>query len=270
MELKLDVQNKSSAEKNSSADTAVDKSGTVARTVGYFDRRRDTRPDSPAPSRTLAIQLFTDVIAKFLFATQIRASIFVGLQLLFVALIVWSVVFRYDGLANPEIKQQELANLRLQLDDLKSQWSDAELEKIESNLSQAQARVFEDFTSFASWLRGKARFAEQLDMVMTYRIGKYQHTRLLDTVSLPVYMSLKMKSENADDSYIRSLEFVRSLIDENLRVEIYGNEIKSSKKGITSVDLSIYIWVRGIESMNTTNEAGQTESTESVHETFIQ
>ena len=233
-----------------------------------FDRRRSDRPAAPRPGVMLSLQLKTDKIAKIIFATTSRGMMFVGAQLICLAIIAWSLGVRYTGLESTDVMEHEMLTLQTKLDILKSQWSEEDLRMIEANLTSAESRVFDDYTSFAAWLREKTDYASRLGLDMSYNIGQRDKTSLTGTLSLPVHMSLKVNENTADNTYVRALEFVRSLIDENLRLEVFGNGIKADRDGINSVDLSIHVWVRADDAID--NSVGPDSEAEVSDVAFIQ
>lgn len=270
MELELELDHEPDELPSESAKGAQQDEQKQAGETVAFDRRRANRPEAPKPSLFLAFQLKTDKIAKIVFSSNRRGMFFVGFQLVCLLVLVWSLGFRYAGMDNNDTREYELLTLQTQLDSLKSEWSDEDLRLIESSLSDAEARVFDDYTAFAAWLRDKTSFASRLGLIMGYRIGDHNQTSLTDTISLPVFMSLKVREGVADNAYVRALEYVRSLIDENRRLEVYGNQIKADRDGITSVDLSIHVWVRSESAVNNDLEPDDSDNPEVSDVAFIQ
>lgn len=234
-----------------------------------FERRRFSRPDAPLPAKLVYLRLLTDRVAKNIFSSPIRTAMFVGLQLLSVALILWSLAYRLPDTDGSRILQQQVQTLRDEYSALKSGWSEQQLADIEDNLMREQARVFEDFPSLAAWLSRKTQLASRLGMSMHYAIQQQQETRLKDTLILPVRIGLKINAPSSDKTYASVLEFIHSLIDENLHLEVKGNTVKSDGDSITEVSLSVNIWVHDQQGMAATGQrTGVAELAEMTDETY--
>jgi len=193
--------------------------------------------------------LHTDRLAKLAFRSPERIGMFVATILLLIGMAAWSISARMPILHDSIQLQSEMNMLKFDLDELRSLWSEDELHELEQPLSKAQSRIFDDLPALARWLRAKSSYAARLGMDMTYLTQAPRSTHLEQTYSLPVEMTLKVRSGLADKAYIRVLEFIRSLIDENLHLEIAGNELKSDGRGVKQIRLNINVWVRDANSI---------------------
>lgn len=197
----------------------------------------------------MSLLLKTDKVAKVTFRTPGRIAAYVGIILILIALFIWSVTTRMPILHDSIQLHTEMDMLQYELDNMKAQWSEEELRELEKQLSKAQNRIFDDLPALAKWLKSKSSYAGRLGMDMTYLTRQPRNTHLEQTFSLPVQMTLKVRSGLADKAYIRVLEFIRSLIDENLHLEIAGNELKSDGKGVKQIKLYINVWVRDVNAI---------------------
>ena len=208
------------------------------------DRRQEARIAPPKPCWRISLLLFSDRMAKSLFASKAGLSVFLLLFSLCVSAIIWSIYYRLPTIDQSSSLIHQLTRLEIQLEDLQVDWSEDDLKRIESDISQEQAKIFADFPTFAAWLNGKNEYAGQLGLDMNYQLNDQHRTRLDGIVSVGLKINLKVKPEIADRAYIRLLEFMRSLIDENRHLEIAGNELRSDGKGVNMMSLEIVVWLK--------------------------
>ena len=228
------------------------------------ERRHAERIKPPKPCWRISMVLQTDRFAKRIFGSFAGTAAFLGVFTLCLGVIVWSIYFRLPTIDESYSLVNEQARLQLRLEDLRTIWSEEELNRIEANISREQEKIFEDFPAFASWLAGKSDTAQQLGLEMSYRLNQQKSTRLDGIISVALNISLKNRGDTADKTYIRFLEFTRSLIEENLRLEVAGNVLKSDGKGLTGMSLDMFVWLKDANAIGGVPEADDTEEAEDV------
>ncbi|PCI09357.1 MAG: hypothetical protein COB77_00110 [Gammaproteobacteria bacterium] len=191
----------------------------------------------------------TDRLAKNIIQSPYKMVLTVGIFLISIYFIHGDMFVRLSSLDQSLSSAEELGNLQFELVELKKHWSKNELQKIEESIIKAQATIFADFPALAGWLSQKSNFANKLGLVMTYNLKHQELTELEQTFSIPLEMILKVKPGVTDKVYSRTLNFVRSLVDENLHIDIAGNELKSDGNIIQQVKLDINVWVRDAATM---------------------
>ena len=238
-----------------------------------FERRRQARPDAPPPSLRVRIRIASDRLAGKVFGNRRYTALFVLLQLVCVALVLWSLGVRLPAISQSSQLQQQVEVLRQQHDELRVGWSDEQLAEIEHRLQSEQARVLGSFPALAAWLNSKTRFAASQGLGMRYRIQPPQAASLADTVSVPVSIVLKVGDSAADNSYSSVLRFIRSLLDDNLHLAVRDTVIDGDGNGITEAKLTVEIWVHDAEGMAelaTTSTADEADGEELSDEVFIE
>ena len=208
-------------------------------------RRKSVRSQLPKPSLQLYFVLLTDKLAKNIIQSPVKIGLVLCVFTMSLLLIYWSLFIRMSSLDEALLGADQLVDLQSQLVDLKTHWSESEIKEIEDSIAKAQAKIFDDFPSLANWLIKKHRFAEDLGLDMSYNMRQQKLTDLEKTLSLPLEITLKVKPGATDKVYMRTQKFIRSLVDENLHLEIAGNEIRSDGKNIQQVTLDMNVWVRG-------------------------
>ncbi len=208
------------------------------------DRRQTERISPPKPCWRISLILQSDRLTKCLFASKAGVSTFFIIFAICLSSIVWSVYYRLPSIGQSSSLINHQMRLHNELEALKGNWTEAELQKIEENISREQAKIFEGFPTFANWLKRKGEYANQLGLDMNYRLNEQEHTRLDDIISVAMKINLKVRTTVADKAYGRLLEFMRSLIDENRHLEIAGNELRSDGKGAKTMSLNIVVWLK--------------------------
>ena len=227
-----------------------------------FERRRQARPDAPPPSLRVRIRLVSDRLGRVIFSNRRNTVLFVLLQLACAVLVLWSLWIRLPAISQSGQLQHQVESLRQQYHQLKTGWSDEQLDEIEHRLQSEQARVLDSFPALAAWLNSKTVLAAGLGLGMRYSIQPQQQTRLADTVSAPVSIALKVEDAAADNSYSSVLRFIHSLIDDNLHLTVRDSVIDGDGNGITEAKLTVEIWVHDADGMAVLARTSATTSDE--------
>ncbi|MBL4712449.1 MAG: hypothetical protein JKX75_08145 [Gammaproteobacteria bacterium] len=214
-----------------------------------LNRRQQDRPHPPKPSKNVYFVMQTDKLAKNITQSHYKHALAIGVLLVSIYFIQWNMFGRLGSLDHSLSNAKQLDQLQLQLFELKNEWSDDELQEIEESITIAQATIFDDFPALAAWLMQKSTYANKLGLSMTYNLKHQELTELEKTFSIPLEMILKVKPGVTDKVYSRALKFTRSLVDENLHIEIAGNELKSDGIIIQQVRLDVNVWVRDAAAM---------------------
>ena len=222
-------------------------------------RRKSVRSPQLKPSLRLYFVLLTDKLAKNIIQSPAKIGLVLCVFTMSLTLSYWSLFIRLSSLDETLLEADQLVHLQSQLENLKTHWSKSEIKEIEDSIVKAQARIFDNFPSLASWLNKKYRFAEGLGLHMSYNMQQQKRTDLEKTLSLPLEITLKVKPGITDKVYMRTQKFIRSLVDENLHLEIAGNEIRSDGANIQQVTLDINVWVRGSTTISTAEQSDSDE-----------
>ncbi len=221
------------------------------------ERRRAVRAPKQEVKGRLRYQLKLDSIGKYIFETNIGRVIFSIILALSVWLLIWEFSFRLDFLENNITRNSENGELMSELELLQSQWSEDDLQKIERNIKKAESKIFNSVPSLAGWLNSKNSAASQLGFILKYNMGSAHKVDVDGTYAMPVSFDLHAKNKSKN-IYIKALTFIRSIIDENRRLEIVSTEFVAEKQGVRHFSLTINLWVKdpnGIISIKKSNEA---------------
>lgn len=229
--------------------------------IEFEEKRSKDRLTPLEKNRRLHIQLLVDKLAKKIFKSLIAKILFSILILACCAMIYWSLEKRMNLFDNNLLLLKDRNLLQNEFQNLASRWSEKELKEIEQKIADEEAQIFEDLPSLAQWLYSKSQYAETLGLEMQYKISPYKETKISGTFSLPIKITLNVLPESKQIAYLRILEYMRSLINENRHLEIDSNEIVSVENKISTANLDIHLWVRSpnniiIQSLNNSQSDG--------------
>ncbi len=214
----------------------------------FIERRKMPRPDAPRPALRMRLQIFADSLASRIFGSLASAVAFILVQMVCIALAVWSFGVRLPNAGAVQSLQQQLVQLQQQYQQLRQGWSQQQLEEAEQGLRTQQARVLPDFAALANWLRSRHRQARQYDLDMQYRIGASRQSGL-DTVVVPVNFTLKPGRSAVDTSYTRVLAFVYALIDDKVQLAIDSSLIEGDGNDVRLARIAARIRVKDGDGM---------------------
>lgn len=212
--------------------------------IDFEERRDKDRPAPLAKNKRLYLQLLVDKFAKRIFSSIIGKLIFSILFIICFLVIYWSFINRINLFNNNLSLLKERNLLQSELQELSSLWSEKELKKIEQKIADEEAQIFDDLPSLAEWLYQKSIYAKTLGLEMQYNISQYKETKIAGTFSLPIKIRLNVLPASKHIAYLRILEYMRSLINENRHLEIDSNQIISTENQLSAANLDIHLWVR--------------------------
>lgn len=170
-----------------------------------------------------------------------------------VTAIWWTFHYRVNSMEANQDKVAERAALTAQLEQLKRQWSEDELNVVLEQISEAQNRVFADYTSLAAWLRNIHDVAQSYGLNMTYRFDEVLSSKVKDVQEVAMTFDVVTQSE-LEDGYLRVMGFVRELIGHSWYLEVHNAEASSEGVGLQSLKLDLHVWVKGDMSAGGFNE----------------
>ncbi len=208
------------------------------------ERRRNRRPDKRGSSRFRSIfRSQTDHIVSKVGSGWLGLTALVLSALLAVALLVWSVGYRVKVLDTNMTLAIEHTQREAERDRLLEKWSQYDLKEIQQHVSNAENKVFTDYATLAFWLNRQAVAAEQLSLNLRYTMGDASPSNMQSVAEITIDIHITAKKAVARQSYLRTLEFIRSMIDDRWHLEIASAKMNSAGKGVSSMSAVLHVWV---------------------------
>ncbi len=233
-------------------DTIVESASEQSDERRRFSRRKPVNKGLYGFTRH-ATDRIVDVVIKRPTARLLLAALLISS----IGAVWWAFHYRISSLDYSQELVAERAQLIEHLDDLKHQWSAERVGEVLTQINQAESRLFSDYKDLAAWLRDEYELAVAFGLVMQYQLDPAIPTRVRGVVDVPI--SLDVITPTTDDtSYLKVMEFVKSLVEQDHYLEVRGATASSNGSGLQSLQLNLHVWVRGNVS---TTEIGVDEET---------
>ena len=221
------------------------------------DERRRFSRKKPVHKGLYGITRFaTDFIVDIVIKRPTARLLLAALLISSIAAVWWAFHYRITSLEYSQELVAERAQLIEHLDDLQHQWSAERVGEVLAQINQAESRIFTDYKDLAAWLRDEYELAVAFGLVMQYQLDPAIPTRVRGVVDVPI--SLDVITPTTDDtSYLKVMEFVKSLVEQDHYLEVRGATANSNGAGLQSLQLNLHVWVRG--SVEEIQEGGDEE-----------
>ncbi len=208
-----------------------------------YERRRRGRRGAPKTALRIRIQRLLNAIVYKIYARRSYQAAFVLITLAAIGLIWYSATFRIQVIDEMFTDFSALGELETELLAIKEVWSAEQMQAIEDSVQNAdQRRVFVDYRGLAVWLREKSIYAEQLGLNFAYTLGEGSPSRIEDMLEVPIELVLS-GSEDATQTYLHVLEFLRRLVSTLYYVEIVEASLEGEGSGASRVTATLRVWV---------------------------
>ncbi|NRA53896.1 MAG: hypothetical protein HRU23_07095 [Gammaproteobacteria bacterium] len=185
-----------------------------------------------------------DNAGKVVFETPVGRILYIVIFVVQIFFLYWSLEIRLPVIHT----NLNLLSQKIQLEsEVKSQyrkWSEDEFNKIEQDISIAEAKIFENFEQLAQWLIEQSDYAQSLKIKMTYLIGDAAKLSLNNTFSFPIEIQLSVEQAKNESPYTKMLDFTQNMIQGHHHLEILATKVKSNGNGVTFFTLDINLWVK--------------------------
>ncbi|MEM7284003.1 MAG: hypothetical protein AAF438_20540, partial [Pseudomonadota bacterium] len=143
---------------------------------------------------------------------------------------------------------QELVAQRAQvlerLKELNGIWSRERVDEVLSKIDQAETRLFSDYPSLAAWLRDNHKLATAFGLVMQYQLDATVSARVRGVLEVPIELKVTVPATD-DTSYLKVMEFVKSLVEQKYYLEVRGATATSNGDGLKEMALDLRVWLVG-------------------------
>ncbi len=226
---------------------------SVPETEAAIERRRAVRPTRPKlPGFKGYIRRLTDSLINRLGSGWQSWTILTVTISGTIILLWWSLAFRTHHLDQNFDLIADLTERRNTFSKLLTKWSHEDLNQLRTRVSNAESRVFPDYEKLASWINSQAYAAEQLNLTMRYSMAAPQSSEIAQVAEIPIEIQITTKQAIQKQSYLRMLEFIKSIVDDQWHIEIVSAVMHGQGSNVNSLSSTFRIWVRDLQSPSAT------------------
>ncbi|MEM8982950.1 MAG: hypothetical protein AAGC71_07990 [Pseudomonadota bacterium] len=208
-----------------------------------FERRKGRRRSPPKTGISIRVQRWLNTLVYKIHGSRKYQIIFAAVPLAALALITFSATVRINEIDGIVADTVTLGELEAEIAALRAEWPESALQAIHDRLLNAdQRRVFADYRGLAAWITEKDRFAEQLGLEFSYRLGEERASSIDNMNEVPIELTLA-GSETSNQTYLHVLEFLRRLLNTPYYVEIIETSLIGAGDGAKSVNAVLRVWV---------------------------
>lgn len=180
----------------------------------------------------------------------VGASIFVTIFAVSVALIIFTLSIRATKAEVSQNGIRETERLLGEVVLLRQEYSRSPLQDVITDLSTADSRIFSDYSSLAKWLSEVYLSATNLGIDFKYSFGEVTAMSVQKTVEVPITLSLSAIPNNTNETFSRSLQMLRELVDSRWFIEIVGIVISGDREEVSALDAELRVWVHNDAAAN--------------------
>lgn len=188
--------------------------------------------------------------------TRLRV-LFLLSGLVFFALLIWSLLFRFDRIDQFDELIYKREQARNEYTVLQEKWQAEHYNALHQKIGDSYRHIIPGYQSLAKWIKTKSQEAKGYGLLMSYTLSdpvRVQSVRGL--LSVNMNLSLKREDLHADNGYVGSLAFFKRIMKENWRMEFSSVRMKSDERGVEQTDANIKMWVwlnRGVPGEDKSN-----------------
>ena len=156
----------------------------------------------------------------------------------------WTVMTRMSFIDEARSEIRSTYSLENEVRGLRTQWTHRSARSHEHTVDQANQSLLKGFNGLAKWLHHIQRQGRQMGVTTTYKVGKPESgpQKLEDVERLPV--EFEIRSTKSRKGYQNYLQFLRTLMEQDIRVDLNELNLSGRGNGAESMNLHVKVWMK--------------------------
>ena len=211
--------------------------------TGEPERRRSPRPTPPEPAMAPRLRRLVDWLVDLIESSWIGWVVYALLCAVSIAVMVYSMTDRLDGLDANYALVVERQTLEREFEELAEHYSQDELRTLMDRIHSAESTIFQDYGVLAGWLTEQAGAAKSQGLRLSYVMHETTGSQIKNVGSVPITLNVRPDETGEERVYYRLLAYLRSMVDTPWHLEISDAAIRSDGKEVVSLDITVNVWV---------------------------
>ena len=175
-----------------------------------------------------------------------------ALSLLFILALCTVGWLSFEQILTVQASQSQIQatnSLEQQVVQLRSNYLQAEPDRLKTELNEADILLFQNFTHLTQWGHDLQEQAKRLDLQTKFRILKTEETGSLIEGVILVPVEIQVLPQGTNSAYQSFLKFVKTMTQSGPRVDIQDMTILGNGKKATVLKIGLSVWMKAINSV---------------------
>ena len=175
-----------------------------------------------------------------------------ALSLLFILALCTVGWLSFEQILTVQASQSQIHatnSLEQQVVQLRSNYLQAEPDRLKTELNEADILLFQNFTQLTQWGHGLQEQAKRLDLQTKFRILKTEETGSSIEGVILVPVEIQVLPQGTNSAYQSFLKFVKTMTQSGPRVDIQDMTILGNGKKATVLKIGLSVWMKAINSV---------------------
>lgn len=175
-----------------------------------------------------------------------------ALSLLFILALCTVGWLSFEQILTVQASQSQIQatnSLEQQVVQLRSNYLQAEPDRLKTELNEADTLLFQNFTHLTQWGHDLQEQAKRLDLQTKFRILKTEETGPPIEGVILVPVEIQVLPQGTNSAYQSFLKFVKTMTQSGSRVDIQDMTILGNGKKATVLKIGLSVWMKAINSV---------------------
>ena len=175
-----------------------------------------------------------------------------ALSLLFILALCTVGWLSFEQILTVQASQSQIHatnSLEQQVVQLRSNYLQAEPDRLKTELNEADTLLFQNFTHLTQWGHDLQEQAKRLDLQTKFRILKTEETGSSIEGVILVPVEIQVLPQGTNSAYQSFLKFVKTMTQSGPRVDIQDMTILGNGKKATVLKIGLSVWMKAINSV---------------------
>ncbi len=175
-----------------------------------------------------------------------------ALSLLFILALCTVGWLSFEQILTVQASQSQIQatnSLEQQVVQLRSNYLQAEPDRLKTELNEADTLLFQNFTHLTQWGHDLQEQAKRLDLQTKFRILKTEETGSSIEGVILVPVEIQVLPQGTNSAYQSFLKFVKTMTQSGPRVDIQDMTILGNGKKATVLKIGLSVWMKATNSV---------------------
>ncbi|MEE8124877.1 MAG: hypothetical protein V3T42_03610 [Nitrospirales bacterium] len=175
-----------------------------------------------------------------------------ALSLLFILALCTVGWLSFEQILTVQASQSQIQatnSLEQQVVQLRSNYLQAEPDRLKTELNEADILLFQNFTHLTQWGHDLQEQAKRLDLQTKFRILKTEETGSSIEGVILVPVEIQVLPQGTNSAYQSFLKFVKTMTQSGPRVDIQDMTILGNGKKATVLKIGLSVWMKATNSV---------------------